>query len=150
MTTSITTTTRFPHHPENVPDELKNDERWVLCDEYKVPLIAIESGACFAASSTDSDTWRSYETALRAFTENEHFNGIGRVIESAEEYVGVDLDDCLDPETGEITPWAKKILDQLDSYSEISPSLTGVKIWVKAPEVMRAYKKPGLECYPRG
>jgi hypothetical protein len=54
------------------------------------------------------------------------------------------------PETGEITPWAKCVLKRLDSYAEISPSLTGVKIWVKAPTIRRAHVKPGLEIYPRG
>jgi hypothetical protein len=143
-------TPRFPHHPENVPAELKTDERWVTCDEYKVPLIAIENGACFAASSTNADTWRSYETAFRTYQENEHIAGVGRVIETNEPYVGVDLDDCLEPKTGEITAWAQTIIERLNSYAEISPSLSGIKIWVKAPEVTRAYKKPGLEVYPRG
>src|SRR5215203_2086982 len=148
--TAITTTDRFPHHPENVPEELKGGERWVTCDEYKVPLIAIENGTCFAASSTNVETWRLYETALQTWQENEHVAGIGRVIAEDEDYVGVDLDDCVDPATGEISPWAATIVERLDSYAEISPSLTGVKIWVKVPEMKTAYKKPGLEVYPRG
>src|SRR5215217_1761832 len=142
--------TRFPHHSENVPEELKSGDVWVTCDEYKVPLIAIENGAVFAAASTDPDTWRSYETALATFEENEHIIGIGRVITSDEDYVGVDLDDCLDANTGELTPWASALITRLDSYAEVSPSGTGVKIWVKAPEITTAYKKPGLEVYPRG
>src|SRR5215208_7093728 len=150
--TAIITADRFPHHPASVPNELKNtqEERWVLCDEYKVPLIAMVNGACYAASSTNPDTWRSYETALTAFLENEHFAGIGRVIAEDEDYCGVDLDRCLDPATGEISPWAATIVERLDSYAEISPSLTGVKIWIKAPGMKTAYKKPGLEVYPRG
>src|SRR5215218_525330 len=133
------TTPRFPHYAENVPDELKAGERWVCCDEYKVPLIAIENGAVFAASSTNPETWRYYDTAVATWQQNEHIAGIGRIIAEDEDYVGIDLDDCIDPETGELTPWAATIIDQLDSYSEISPSLTGVKIWVKAPEIKTAY-----------
>ena len=143
-------TSRFPHHPENIPHELKAGERWVTCDEFKIPLIAIENGAVFAASSTNAETWRSYDTALRAYNENEHIAGVGRVIEEKEEYVGVDLDDVVNPGTGEISSWAQSIIERLDSYAEISPSLTGVKIWIKAPTITRAYKKPGLEVYPRG
>jgi hypothetical protein len=146
--TEAFTATRFPHHSENVPEELKTDEAWVLCDESKAPLIAIGTGTCFAASSTDSETWRSYETALDAWRENEYsFAGIGRVIRATEEYGGVDLDDCLDPETSELSPYANRIVERLDSYSEISPSLTGVKIWTKAASLDRSYKKPGLEIY---
>ena len=140
--------TRFPHEADNVPDELRPGKSWVLCDEYKVPLIPIPSGACFAASTTDPSTWRSYETALQAFRDNEHIAGVGRVIRADEAYVGVDLDDCLNPETGELSPWAATIIGRLDSYSETSPSLTGVKVWIKAPETSKAYKKPGLEIYP--
>jgi hypothetical protein len=142
------TTDSFPHHPESVPAELKAGERWVTCDEYKVPLIAIENGACFAASSTNAETWRSYETALTAYSENEHISGVGRVICEDEDYVGVDIDDCLDPDTGEISDGGSAILTRLASYAEISPSLAGIKIWVRALGMRTAYKKPGLEIYP--
>lgn len=145
------TPTRFEHHPDNVPDELKTDETWVCCDENKVPLIATLSGAVYAASSTDPATWRSHEEAYEAWLENEwSYAGVGRVIRAEEGLVGVDFDKCLDPETGELTPWAAQAIDRLDSYAEISPSLTGVKVWVKAPTNTRAHVKPGLEIYPRG
>jgi hypothetical protein len=150
MTTTLTPP-RFSHNSDNVPAELKRGERWLVCDENKVPLVAVASGACYAASSTDPTTWRSYEDALTAWRENEwSFAGIGRVIASDEDYVGIDLDDVLDPDTGELTPRALEIIDHLDSYSEISPSLTGVKVWVRASSMTRAHVKPGLECYPRG
>jgi hypothetical protein len=62
--TDTYTPTRFAHHPENVPEELKADPAsWVCCDEDKVPLVATLSGAVYAASSTDPNTWRSYEDA---------------------------------------------------------------------------------------
>src|SRR5215213_5718130 len=142
---------RFEHHPEGVPDELKLDEAWVCCDESKVPLVATASGAVYAASSTDPKTWRSYEDAYDAWHENEwSFAGVGRVIRDTEPLLGVDLDKCLDPDTGELTPWASRLLTRLDSYAEVSPSLTGVKVWVKAPTNTRAHVKPGLEIYPRG
>src|SRR5215211_7828333 len=91
------TTSQFPHHEENVPDELKA--------------------------------------------------GAGRVIGFEEEYVGVDLDGCLSPETGQLSTWAGRILDRLDSYSEVSPSLKGIKVWTRAPGLTTSYKKPGLEIY---
>jgi hypothetical protein len=149
--TDIFAPPRFEHHPERIPEELKIDEAWVCCDEEKVPLVATLSGAVYTASSTDSDTWRDYETAYAAWLENEwSFCGIGRVIRETEDLVGVDLDKCLDLDTGEITPWAAQIIETLDSYAEISPSLTGVKIWVKAKDVKHGHVKPGLEIYPRG
>lgn len=142
---------RFEHHPENVPEELKAHETWVCCDELKAPLVATLSGAVYAASSTDKTTWRSYDEAYKAWLDNEwSFAGVGRVIRAEEDLVGVDLDKCLDPETGDLTPWATATIDRLGSYAEISPSGTGVKIWIKAPTITRAHVKPGLEIYPRG
>src|SRR5215212_2252162 len=142
---------RFEHHPDNIPEELKLDDAWVCCDEAKVPLVATRSGAVYAASSTNKSTWRSYEDAYKAWLKNEwSYAGVGRVIREEENLVGVDLDKCLNPDTGEITPWAQSIIDCLDSYDEVSPSLTGVKIWAKAPTITRAHVKPGLEVYPRG
>jgi hypothetical protein len=146
----ITRGERFYHLSENVPEELKQGERWVTCDDHKVPFVAIPNGAVFAASSTDPATWRTYETAFKTWQENEHVAGVGRVIVEDEVYVGIDLDDCLDPATSELSSWASSIVERLDSYTEISPSLSGVKIWVKAPELKTGYKKPGLEVYPRG
>src|SRR4051794_3309549 len=123
------TPTRFEHNPDNVPEELKTGETWVCCDEEKVPLVATLSGAVYAASSTDSKTWRSHDDAYNAWLENYwSYAGVGRVIRDEEDLVGVDLDKCLEPESGEITPWAGQIIERLDSYAEVSPSLTGVKI----------------------
>jgi putative DNA primase/helicase len=137
---------RFEHDFDNIPEGLKVAEAWVCCDENKVPLVANRSGAVYAASSTNPDTWRSYEDAYNAWLENEwSFAGVGRVIRATEDLVGVDLDKCLNPETGELTPWAAQLIWRLDSYAEISPSLTGVKVWLRAPSITRAHVKPGLE-----
>ena len=42
---------------------------------------------------------------------------------------GIDLDDCRDPATGELARWARTIVDRLASYTEISPSGSGVKVF---------------------
>ena len=42
---------------------------------------------------------------------------------------GIDLDCCIDPATGEIEPWAVEIIERLGSYTEVSPSGTGLKIF---------------------
>jgi len=138
---------QFPLYPDYIPEELKLDSRWVVCDEEKVPYIALACGKK-TASSTDPKTWRPLPTALAAF-ETGRYAGIGRVIAEDDPYVGIDLDDCRDPATGAIAPTALEIAERLDSYTEVSPSLTGIKIWVKASLKM-AYVKTGLEVYPRG
>jgi hypothetical protein len=64
-------------------------------------------------------------------------------------YIGVDLDDVRDPATRQIDPDALEILDLLDSYSEVSVSGEGVKVWIRG-ELDRSHVKPGLEVYRGG
>jgi hypothetical protein len=54
-------------------------------------------------------------------------------------FAGVDLDDCRDPETGAVAPWGQELVDLLDSYAEISPSSTGIKVFLRG-------RKPGEKC----
>jgi primase-polymerase (primpol)-like protein len=55
--------------------------------------------------------------------------GIGFVVTPHDPFVGIDLDDCRSPETGEIAAWARQIVDDFDSLTEITPSETGLRIW---------------------
>jgi putative DNA primase/helicase len=82
------------------------------------------------ASTTDLMTWRTFWHALADYEAGEPpYDGIGFVFCNADPFVGIDLDDCHDPKTGEISPWAQKIIDRVqDSYIEVSPSGTGVHI----------------------
>jgi hypothetical protein len=139
---------QFPYYPEHVPKELKTGRFWVCCDADKVPLVAWET---YRASSTNPDTWRHYDEVTSAFRARpERYSGVGRVITDRDDYVGIDLDDVRDPDTRELlSPEAIGILVSLDSYSEVSPSGRGVKVWVKA-RLDRSYVKPGLEIYQRG
>jgi hypothetical protein len=65
--------------------------------------------------------------------------GIGFDLLESQEIVVVDLDDCRNRHTGEIAAWALRIIRALDSYTEISPSGTGVKIYLNGT-------KPGGRC----
>ena len=139
---------QFSFFPDSIPEELKADDSWVVCDEEKAPMVALLRRRK-AASSTDPTTWRPFKAAAAAFNTG-RYAGVGRVIEQDGPYVGIDIDKCRCPSSGVITPRAWKIIEALDSYAEVSPSLEGVKIWVRATEVKVAHVKPGLEIYPRG
>jgi hypothetical protein len=138
----------------NVPDELKRDPHW-MCWRYekgtKVPKLASTTSVQWG-SSTNTNRHRSFEEALEAYKTG-MYEGIARAIMHEEPYVGIDLDDCVDPETGEIATWAQEIIDGLDSYAEISPTGTGVKMWLRAElEQSRETKQGGkaIEIYPNG
>jgi len=101
------------------------------------------------ASSTIPETWTGYEEAVRACKEH-GYGGIGFVFTSEDDLCGVDLDGCLDPETGEIEPWAWTIIEELDSYTEISPSGAGVHILVRGELPAGRNRKGRFEAYDRG
>jgi primase-polymerase (primpol)-like protein len=79
------------------------------------------------ASSTDGRTWADYATAL-AYYRAGRSDGIGFVLTLELGIVFIDLDHVRDPATGEIAPWAMRIIRRIDSYTELSPSKTGVHI----------------------
>lgn len=47
---------------------------------------------------------------------------------------GIDLDSCRNPETGALTQWARQIIERFSTYAEISPSGTGVKVYITYDE----------------
>jgi putative DNA primase/helicase len=119
---------------ENIPGQLAERPQWVCwrleTRDGKSTKVPYTPGTERSASSTDLMTWRTFEDALEAYEAGEpSYHGIGFVFCSADPFVGIDIDDCRDPETGEIAPWAQKIIDRAqEGYIEASPSGTGVHI----------------------
>jgi putative DNA primase/helicase len=74
-------------------------------------------------------------------------SGVGFVFTEDDPFAGIDLDKCRDSETGVVAPWAQKIVDALDSYTEVSPSGTGLHIFVKATLPGRNNRKGPVEVY---
>ena len=117
--------------PEGIPDALKERDTWVCWriemrngKPTKVPYDA-ETGD--RASSTDDATWTDFETALATHRDNDEIRtaGIGFVFSPTGPFVGVDLDKCRDPETGDVDDWARDLIDALGTFAEWSPSDTG-------------------------
>jgi hypothetical protein len=77
------------------------------------------------------------------------YHGIGFVFTPEDDLCGVDLDGCLDPATGEIEGWAQEIIEELNSYTEISPSGTGVHILVKGELPSERNRRGKFEAYDR-
>lgn len=105
-----------------------------------------------AASSTNPETWCDFLHAQEAY-EAGRYDGVGFVFDGSDGIVGVDLDDCIDPSVGidSLAPEARKILEGVKGYAEISPSGTGLKIFTRA-DISAAHvdHDKGLEVYPRG
>jgi hypothetical protein len=101
------------------------------------------------ASGSNPDTWASYEEAMSAHRAHD-YHGIGFVFTPEDDLCGVDLDACLNPGTGEIENWAQEVIEELDSYTEISPSGTGVHVLVRAELPEGRNRKGHFEAYDRG
>jgi primase-polymerase (primpol)-like protein len=153
---------------EGIPDELKARDQWALWWYQltlpkgtkpgrwtKPPFIA---GTGRRASTTDPKTWRSFETAITygrvsPSVDGRPPDGIGYMFAPDDPYTGVDLDKCRDPVTGEIKDWARELIDLLDTYCEVSPSGTGVKLILRGKlniaEHKRVYGDGVVEVYDR-
>lgn len=124
-------------------NELKNTKQWI-CHLNKIPKSPLYNGN---ASPTDPHTWGTYEQAVNACKEY-GYSGIGFVFTADSPYCGIDIDHCID-ENGEIHKNALDIISTMDSYTEISPSGTGVHIIYKG-QVHEDWKKKKTNAVAKG
>lgn len=140
---------------ENIPDEIKALNRWVTWDwvwsakqnKWTKPPLQLNHKL---ASSTDSKTWTRFDLAWLI---GRNRAGIGFVLGSDLGIVGIDLDKCRNPLTGEIKQLQAEIIRELGTYAEVSPSGTGVKMLCRGslPEKFRkANHELGIEIYADG
>ncbi|GAB7120077.1 phage NrS-1 polymerase family protein [Natrinema pallidum] len=133
-----------------LPASLREREQWVCWKEEerdgKQTKIPVTPGIGAFASSTDPDTWDSFETALE-YVETGNADGVGFVFTDDDPIVGVDLDDCRDPETGDVDDAALDIIERLDSYTEISPSGTGYHVLITGELPEGRNRRGSFELY---
>uniref|UniRef100_UPI00373FCC24 phage NrS-1 polymerase family protein n=1 Tax=Halostagnicola larsenii TaxID=353800 RepID=UPI00373FCC24 len=108
--------------------------------------MPVTPGSGEFASSTDPTTWASAETALE-YADSREADGIGFVFTDDDPIVGVDLDDCRDPETGDVDDRARDIIERLDSYTEISPSGTGFHVLIEGKLPDGRNRRGSIELY---
>jgi putative DNA primase/helicase len=96
-----------------------------------------------------TETWGSYGEAVMACRLNA-LDGIGFVFSEHDAFVGFDIDACRDPITGKINEDAQSVVDAIDSYTEISPSGTGVHVILRGQVPQGGRKKGKYEVYDQG
>jgi hypothetical protein len=126
---------RVAIEPENIPPELAELRRWIT---WRWRWSA-KSGKWTKKPSRwkQPEAWGTFDRAVLAYTHDPSIDGIGFVLNGNDGWCGVDLDDCRD--NGELTAIAKEIIATLDTYTEVSPTRTGVKLICRA-------KKPAEKC----
>ena len=125
----------------NIPNELKSLPQWVgflatTADNGKTTKKPVNPHTLSGASSTDSTTWGTYQQAVnsvgqrcRVGGDSGTVTGIGFVFRPP--YCGIDIDHCIDLNSGEVNQQALAIVALMDSYTELSPSGTGLHILYK-------------------
>lgn len=141
----------------DVPQQLKDMRQWVCFKlepnqqkdkpPRKVPYIP-QPGRPTRAAADDPSTWGTFEDAVTAQSSG-YYTGIG--FQFANNIFGIDLDHIVNKD-GTITPKARYIVDTLNSYTEYSPSGTGIHIICvgSIPEGGNRSKDKVLEMYSKG
>lgn len=143
-----------------IPEELRARPQWVAYSleerDGKPTKVPKNPRTSKHASSTDPATWGTFAEA-RAAVARYDLDGVGFVFSPDDRFVGIDLDHCRDPQTGEIEDWALQIVNAICSYTEVSPSGTGLHIIAKAKLPPDAWHKVypfgddrAVEMYDRG
>jgi hypothetical protein len=152
--------TALPVSIDHIPPQLRALKQWV-CWRYeyqpqrsaekpwtKVPINPYSGKH---ASSTNPMTWGTFDDALTCFRRpHQNLDGIGFVVIAKNGLVGIDLDHCRDPDAGDIIPWARAIVDRLQTYTEVSPSGTGLRLWLRATLPLKGRKNGDVEMYNTG
>jgi len=119
----------------NIPDDLAELDRWGLWRlervggrDAKVPY----SVGGHRASTADPAAWVSWEEVVRVFVAAPNrYTGFGFLFVKEDGLVGIDLDDVLDG-SERVKDWGRGVVERFgDTYMEVSPSGTGLKIWAR-------------------
>jgi hypothetical protein len=154
---ALTRPNLLPVDPSRIPGDLVRHPRWLVwrlkwrinkTGEPKWTKVPYRPDGC-KASSTDPETWSTFERVWLAYRRG-GFDGIGIVMTADSGQVGIDLDDARDPITGAIEPWATHLMELLDSYTEASPSRTGLRIFTYGTLPAGRKKKGAIEMYSVG
>jgi putative DNA primase/helicase len=148
--------------PENIPLELRHFNRWVGWrwewdaranggrGRWNKPPVNVRTGA--RGSSTKPRTWSSFAEAFAAYQRGE-IDGIGFVLGELDDgriLTGIDLDSCRDPQSGEVSETAKSVVELVNTYTEVSPTGTGIKLFCFGTLPEGPHEKGHIECYDSG
>jgi len=134
----------------NIPDEMVQADRWVLWRNEKkdgrITKIPY-SDPSNKARSNDPSTWKSLQAIILLKQKNPEF-GIG--FNLGEGWCGIDIDHCKG-DNGEWDPDALEAVSMWNSYTEASPSGTGLHVIVRGNLPDGADKRRGnREIYDSG
>lgn len=135
-----------------VPSELLEYKQWVLWRKAEVngraTKIPMSPWSGKPAACDKPQTWSTYKHvrfALRRF----RCEGIGFVFTKGDPFCGIDLDKCRTV-NGSIAPDALDFIKRVASYTELSPSGTGVHVLIKGKLSGSGRRRDKIELYDTG
>lgn len=152
----------LPVDPAGIPAELTAARRWVLWRlEWKTNRDGTGKWDKVPkridgrnAKSTDPATWDTFESVWATYQRG-GFDGLGFML--GDGFAGIDLDDIRNPVTGEITtPWAVELIATAGTYTDVSPSGFGCKLFGRGVWRGEWHKRPHpsgsgeIEVYSQG
>ncbi len=137
-----------------LPEELKSWRQWVGWqprrvgpgDKARIAKLPLAPRTRRLADCMNPATWTGFGEAVEAYQQNK-WAGIGFVFTADDPYVGIDFDDCRDPLTGKINDETCQRLARLGTYTEVSPSGTGVKCIARGTLPVRGTRHERIELY---
>lgn len=98
------------------------------------------------ADITHEAHWSSFEQVVAAYSAKDVYQGVGFVLTADDPFVAIDLDKCVGDD-GTPVPWAQGIIDEIDSYTEWSPSGRGVRIIARGELGLEGNRRGQIEVY---
>lgn len=118
---------------ENIPDELRAAPLWLqyyLSADSKHPDKKPRKHPCVKYATPEDR--KANLRPLDKLLERPATAGVQRWIDKAEGFTFVDIDRVRDPETGDVEEWALELIDELDTYCELSASGKGFHLIARA------------------
>lgn len=139
---------------ENVPAALRERPQWLVWrfeqhegekKPRKVPYY-VDGGRRVGTQGSDADHGRlvGFSDAVGALGE---FSGVGFAFLPGDGLIGIDLDNVIDPDTGEIQDRAARIIAACASFTEYSPSGRGVHIYCLGETKSHKSNEIGVEMF---
>ena len=146
---------------DTIPARLAQAQQWVLWKfEWdakrsawqKVPYY-VQGGRRTGGQGDDRDRQRlaTLPVVRRAFeraaTSDKPWSGVGFGFLPGDGLIGIDLDKCLDPDSGKLSDRAAKIVQAFHSFTEFSPSGKGLHIYVEGHTATAKSNDIGVEMF---
>lgn len=145
-----------------VPAELKEHPSWMCwrrgtlkSDGVRFEKQPVSPRNGYDAAQSKPENWGTFEQAAARVGaklpdgpdgEQRQAAGVSFVPTENDQFSLVDLDDCRNPETEEIATWAREWIDRFGSYTEVSPSGTGLRVVVRGSVPTNA-NRDSVEIY---